>query len=63
MYRSKALKKLPAKDFWSHNRFTGGALAIFATLLLASISAHPKEARSISTVATASSICTSSRSF
>jgi len=40
MYRSKALKKLPAKDFWSHNRFTGGALAIFATLLLASISAH-----------------------
>ena len=40
MYRLKALKKLPAKEFQSHNRFTGGALAIFATLLLASTSAH-----------------------
>ena len=40
MYRLKALKKLPAKEFQSHNRLSGSALTILAVLLLASTSAH-----------------------
>jgi type IV secretion system protein VirB2 len=40
MYRLKALKKLPAKEFQPYNQFARWALAIFATLLLASTSAH-----------------------
>jgi type IV secretory pathway VirB2 component (pilin) len=40
MYRLKALKKLPAKEFQSYNRFAGLALTILAILLLASKSAY-----------------------
>jgi hypothetical protein len=40
MYRLKALKKLPAKELQSNNRFAGSALTILAILLLASTSAH-----------------------
>jgi type IV secretory pathway VirB2 component (pilin) len=40
MYRLKALKKLPAKESRSDNRFAGLALTVLAILLLASTSAH-----------------------
>jgi type IV secretory pathway VirB2 component (pilin) len=40
MYRLKALKKLPAKEFRSHNRSAGSALTLLVILLLASTSAH-----------------------
>ena len=40
MYRLRALKKLPAKEFRSHNRLASSALTILAILLFASTSAH-----------------------
>ncbi len=40
MYRPKAPKKLPAKEFQSHNRLSGSVPTILAILLLLSASAH-----------------------
>jgi type IV secretory pathway VirB2 component (pilin) len=40
MYRLKALKTLPAKEFQSQSRLAGSALTILAILVLGSTSAH-----------------------